>query len=238
MPLLEVSDLTVRFGGILALDRISFKVDYGETLAIVGPNGCGKTTLLNALSGFVKASGSIRIEGKEIASKPAWWRARRGFGRTMQVPRCFESLTLEENLGLANWATKLKASTNPLTRASQVIFSCFEPLLTPAQNPSTFAGLEKAVEAQLRRVFETSGSKLVMLDEPFAGQGKVCRDWVLSRIRGGDRSVAGSGLGPAVLVIEHHLDMILPVVDRVLALSRGQISFWGTKGEYNDKRIS
>lgn len=133
MPLLEVSDLTVRFGGILALDKISFQVDYGETLAIVGPNGCGKTTLLNALSGFVEASGSIRIEGQEIASKPAWWRARRCFGRTMQVPRCFESLTLKENLGLASWATKLMASTNPLTRASQVLLSCFEPLLAPAQ---------------------------------------------------------------------------------------------------------
>jgi branched-chain amino acid transport system ATP-binding protein len=236
MPLLEVSDLTVRFGGILALDRISFQVGYGETLAIIGPNGCGKTTLLNALSGFVGASGSIRIEGQEIVSKPAWWRARRCFGRTMQVPRCFESLALEDNLELARWATKLKPSTNPLTRASQVILSCFEPLLIPAQNPSTFIGLEKAVEVQLRRVFENSGNKLIMLDEPFAGQGKACRDWVLSRIRG-TRSV-GPGLSPAVLVIEHHLDMILPVVDRVLSLSRGQISFWGTKEEYNDQRIA
>ena len=237
MHLLEVSDLTVRFGGALALNRISFQVDYGETVAIVGPNGCGKTTLLNALSGFVEASGSIRIEGQEIASKPAWWRARRCFGRTMQIPKCFESLTLEENLELASWATKLKASTNPLTRASQVIFSCFEPLLAPTQSPSTFVGLEKSVESQLRRVLENGGHKLVMLDEPFAGQGKVCRDWVLSRIRG-TRSASDPELSPAVLVIEHHLDMILPVVDRVLSLSRGQISFWGTKEEYNDKRIA
>src|SRR5918912_4563926 len=102
MALLEVQGLTKRFGGFTAVDGVSFTVAQGEILGLLGPNGSGKSTTFNCIAGMLRpTSGSVRLEGREIAGVTADEACRRGIGRTFQIPRPFRSLSLLENAKLA-----------------------------------------------------------------------------------------------------------------------------------------
>ena len=96
--LFGVQDLTVRFGGVTAVDGVSATVDEGQFVGLIGPNGAGKTTFIDAVTGLVGASGSIRFSGEEISDKVAHQRIRSGLGRTFQSLELFEDLTIRENL--------------------------------------------------------------------------------------------------------------------------------------------
>src|SRR4051794_11086163 len=100
--MLELHDISVRFGGLKALERVSLSVQRGELAGLVGPNGAGKTTLFNVISGRARMRhGSIRFLGDDITSLPDYARARRGLGRTFQIPQPLQSLTVAENLRVA-----------------------------------------------------------------------------------------------------------------------------------------
>ena len=100
-PLLEVDAVTKRFGGFLALDRVSLQVKTGERLGLIGPNGSGKTTLINCVSGALPTDGGrILFEGRDITTVPAHQRTRLGIVRSFQIPKPFTSMTVLENLGI------------------------------------------------------------------------------------------------------------------------------------------
>src|ERR1700704_2563303 len=100
--MLEVTGLSKRFGGFLAVNRVSFEIQQGEILGLIGPNGSGKSTLFNLISGTLRPSeGSIRFAGAEISSLPAHDICRRGIARTFQIPRPFRKLSLLDNVALA-----------------------------------------------------------------------------------------------------------------------------------------
>src|SRR5436853_7668468 len=100
--MLAVSGLTKRFGGFLAVNRVSFEVAKGEILGLIGPNGSGKSTIFNLIAGTLRPSeGSVRFADSEIAGLPAHEICRRGIGRTFQIPRPFRKLSLVENVALA-----------------------------------------------------------------------------------------------------------------------------------------
>src|SRR5512141_2503438 len=100
--MLELADIDVRFGGIKALDGVSLAVGDGEILGLVGPNGAGKTTLFNVLSGTVRPQrGTLRFDGVDLAAERPHARARRGLGRTFQIPQPLHTLTVAENLQVA-----------------------------------------------------------------------------------------------------------------------------------------
>src|SRR6187401_538811 len=101
-PMLETRDLTIRFGGHVAVDRVSCRFEAGTLTAIVGPNGAGKTTLFNLISGQLRASeGQVLLEGVDITALPAPLRTRRGLGRAFQLTQLFPNLTVQENVRLA-----------------------------------------------------------------------------------------------------------------------------------------
>ena len=96
---LEVTDLTKRFGGFVALDSVSLHLDKGERLGLIGPNGSGKTTMINCISGALfNDEGKVEFEGKDITSLPAHKRAHMGIARSFQIPKPFKSMTVLENL--------------------------------------------------------------------------------------------------------------------------------------------
>lgn len=102
VPALEVEGLLVRFGGVVALDRVALTVPEGELRCLIGPNGAGKSSLFRAVTGGVRPSaGAVRVRGEDVTGRPAREVARRGVGVKTQVPALFDGLTVEENLWVA-----------------------------------------------------------------------------------------------------------------------------------------
>jgi branched-chain amino acid transport system ATP-binding protein len=211
--LLEVRNLTKRFGGLAANEDVSFSLDAGEILGLIGPNGAGKTTLFNSIAGFFAPSaGSILFESGEIAGLPPEKRAARGIARTFQIVRVFRSMTALEN-----------AMVGAMLHDKSV-----KRAAAKAREALEFAGLGKraGVEAQHLTVAEQkrlemaralAGSpRLLLLDEVMAGltppEVQECVALV-RKIR---------AQGTACIVVEHVMEGIMPLADRIVVLDGGR----------------
>ena len=238
MSLLEVRDITLRFGGITALDRVSFSVERGEVFAIVGPNGAGKSTLFNLVSRFCEpAEGEVRFEGESILDRPASGIAALGIGRTFQNIELFELSTVLENL-LVGRHVRRRASI-----ASQIFFTpgvrreevahraaverVIDFLDLQPYREQRIAGLPYGV----RKVVEVGRAlaiepKLILLDEPASGLSpEETRDM---RFRIDD---IRRRMGITVVMVEHDMGLVTAVSDRVLVLADGQVVTSGTPAE-------
>jgi branched-chain amino acid transport system permease protein len=163
--ILELEDLTVRFGGVLAVDRLSLEVRRGETVSIIGANGGGKTTLFNAIAGLVPPTGGdIRYEGQSIARVPVSERARRGIARTFQIPRLMDSMSVWENVLLASRHGKQSARAVDHTAWTlhtvglQTMWLAPAGILTP--------GLRRRLEVARALALDPN---VILLDEVMAG---------------------------------------------------------------------
>ena len=180
-PLLTVSDLSMRFGGLLAVDQIAFAVQPDEVFAIIGPNGAGKTTVFNCVSGFYRPSGgAIALAGEPIAGLPSHQVARRGLVRTFQNIRLFKSLTVLENLlvaqhqqvetgllpGLLATAAYRRAEQEALERAAQWLDYVGLRELANREASGLSYGQQRRLE--IARCMITK-PRLLLLDEPAAG---------------------------------------------------------------------
>lgn len=212
-PLLEVRDLSVRFGGLLALDQVSFKLRRGETLSIIGANGAGKTTLFNAITGFVQpTSGEILFRGGTVTVLPVIGRVRLGMARTFQIPRLLSELSVWENVVLA--ARHGRQKHQPVQHAAWVLRTVgldemwLEPVarLTPGHQR----------ELELARVLALQPD-LVLLDEVMAGMTKEEQERVRNIIRRmSDFGVVG------IVCVEHVIAAIADLSDRMLVLDFGR----------------
>jgi len=223
-PVLAISNLHVSFGGATALDGIEVTLCEGEALAVVGPNGSGKTSLLNALSGLVQCDGNVELSGRDIIRLPSWIRARLGLRRTFQHPRQFDGLGWDGNIHLASFSSAQRPLGSLLKRITATVKAAFVPLtLSNSQilNPRP----ESPARLQLQRAFDPQAS-VVLLDEPLAGKPASWISDVLDRIRTHKRS------GGSVIVVEHNVQAILPVIDRVLMLDKGRARFLGSVEDY------
>jgi len=222
MSLLTVSHVTRMFGGNRAVDDVSFEMT-DNTLAIVGPNGAGKTTLLNLIAGQLHPThGMIRFRDRNITRFPPWRVARMGMVKTYQIVRPFRSLTVDENLVLFS---ELRGTVD----REEVLA---ETGLTDWRNYPTGAlpfGLLKRLE--LAKGLATNPD-LLLLDEPIGG---LSRTEALALV---GTLAALKARGVRMLIVEHRLAEILPVVDRVLALDRGRVIFHGSRSEfYHDSAV-
>jgi branched-chain amino acid transport system ATP-binding protein len=226
--LLEVGNLSLRFGGIVALNDVSFMVAPGELLAIVGPNGAGKTSLLNCITGAYHASaGRIVFAGGEITHAPAYTAAKRGIARTFQHNELFPQLDVLENLLLARhalldygllsaglyfgrcryWELAQRAKVEAI-----VEFFELEPYRKCLVGDLPYGiqkivGLARALAAEPR---------LVLLDEPSAGLNRQEKEDLaryLLRVR--------HELEPTIIWIEHDMQLVRDLADRVLVLHYG-----------------
>lgn len=216
--LLEVVGLTKRFGGVTAVDNCSFEVATGTITALIGPNGSGKTTAFNLMTGYLKGdSGQIRFDGHEIAKPRPSSLYRRGLSRTFQQARIFPELSVQENLVIASgysWPEMFGArvSKSDRERAETMLeeFHLFELADLPAAELSY--GQRKLLEFAAVLM---SRPKLVLLDEPTAGVNPVMIDTMERHIRARNQD------GVTFLVVEHDMQLVMRLCDPVIVLDRG-----------------
>jgi branched-chain amino acid transport system ATP-binding protein len=224
--LLEMKEITVRFGGLIANDGISFDVAAHQISGVIGPNGAGKSTLMNVVSGFVKPrSGTVTFDGRLIdrARPPA--RARLGLGRTFQVPRLFRGLTVAENLSVAARQTRASRSV-----PDDVLEACGVGGLADYRVEQLDGGQQRFVE--LARCLATR-PRLVLLDEPTTGlrENEIERlGALLKRLR--------DEFAVASLIISHDMTLIHAACDHVAMLNFGRLITQGTAAEVcRDSRV-
>ena len=236
--LLEVSDVTVRFGGITALDRVSFSVHHGTIAGLIGPNGAGKTTLFNCLSRLYQFSeGRILFEGAPLTSFAAHKIAALGIGRTFQNLALFRTMTVLDNVMIGGHCqTKSGFLSNALRlpwvrredaalRESAAEAIQLLDLQDAAHRPVSDLpfGTQKRVE--LARAL-LSKPKLLLLDEPAAGLNHEEVDALRVLLRRIQQE-----LKLTILLVEHHMSLVMKVSDQVVALDFGRKIADGTPAE-------
>jgi branched-chain amino acid transport system ATP-binding protein len=224
-PVLATEDLTIRFGGHVAVDRVSCAFERGTLTAIVGPNGAGKTTYFNLISGQLPAtSGRVLLDGQDItrASVPA--RTGRGIGRAFQLTNLFPGLTVRENVRLVVQAraargfdlASVAASDRDMIEAADRILDRVD-LLDAASQPASALphGDQRKLEVALMIALEPS---VLMFDEPTAGMSvdevPVVLDLIAELKRDSSRTI---------LLVEHKMDVIRTLADRIIVLHNGQL---------------
>ncbi|WP_269499311.1 high-affinity branched-chain amino acid ABC transporter ATP-binding protein LivG [Castellaniella sp. S9] len=227
--LLKVSGLTMRFGGLLAVDQVEFEVRRDEVFAIIGPNGAGKTTVFNCVGGFYKpTTGDILMDGQPITGQPSHKVARHGLVRTFQNVRLFKSLTVLENLLVAQHTQMQTGLVRGLFKAPSFRKSESEAKRRAAEwldfmDIRQYANREAGTLAyghqrrlEIARCMITK-PRLLMLDEPAAGlnpQEKRDLQALIDQLR--------REFGVAVLLIEHDMSLVMGVSDRILVMEHGK----------------
>ncbi|MEO7335724.1 MAG: ABC transporter ATP-binding protein [Caldimonas sp.] len=240
-PLLGVHGVTVRFGGIVALDAISFDVARGHVCGLIGPNGAGKTTLFNCLSRLYRyQDGDIRFEGRSITALPTHGIAGLGIGRTFQNLAMFRTLSVRQNvmvgahsrsssgfLASALQLPKVKAEERQLQERAEQIMA-FLGLGAVAARPVGTLPFATQKRVELGRAL-AADPKLLLLDEPAAGLNHEELDELARLIR-----EIRDRLGVTVLLVEHHMGLVMGVSDRIVALNFGRKIADGTPAEVRD----
>ncbi|MEP6843231.1 MAG: ABC transporter ATP-binding protein [Pseudolysinimonas sp.] len=216
--LLVVDQLTKRFGGVTAVDACSFEVQAGTITALIGPNGSGKTTAFNMITGYLKPdSGSIRFRGHTIARPRPAELYRRGLSRTFQQARIFPELSVEENLVVAagySWRQLFgrRVSASDRERAANTLAEFRLDALASLPASDLSYGQRKLLEFAAVLM---SDPVLVLLDEPTAGVNPVMIDTMEQHIR--SRHAAGV----TFLIVEHDMQLVMRLCDPVIVLDRG-----------------
>ena len=220
MPnVLRADGVTVKFGGVTAVNNVSLSLGSGEILGLIGPNGAGKTTLFNAVTGFAPMhSGKITLLDKDITALPAFKRTRLGFGRTFQTERPFEELTVLENVLVAAFLTAKRRS-----EAERLAMSVLEQvgLADRAHQPALDLNLARRRRLELAKALAVK-PKVIFLDEIMAGLNPPALREMIAFVR----SLSGQGL--AVLMVEHIMEAIIELSDHVIVLASGEKIAEGT----------
>jgi branched-chain amino acid transport system ATP-binding protein len=215
-PILNVTSLVKRFGGFSALDGLSFHVASGEILGLVGPNGSGKTTAINVISGlYAPDGGEVRFDGASIGGVASHKLVHSGINRTFQVPKPFMSLTVRENVQVA--LSHGRPATTPPTIAELLDEYRLADL---ANRPASELNSAQQKMLDLTRALATR-PRLLLLDELAAGLNPAELDWIAGRIK----QLAASGV--AIIVVEHLMGFIEHITDRVIVLNAGKEIFEG-----------
>ena len=226
---LEVDDVHKRFGGLRAIAGVSFAVEAGQLLGLIGPNGAGKTTIFNMISGIYRTDrGRIRLQDHDITNRRPTEIAQLGVGRTFQVPRTFNHMTVEENL-LVPALRARRSREGALARVADLLreIGLFDRRY---RNASELAGAERQL-LQFARAIVTA-PRLLILDELFAGASAGVVDLMI----GMTRSLAERGV--ACLVISHDIVSLPRLCDEVIVLTEGSILTRGALAEVRqDPRV-
>lgn len=235
--LLSVEGLTRRFGGVVAVDGVSFGVGEGEIVGLIGPNGAGKTTVINLLTGLLKPSGgSITFDGTRLDLLPAHRIARAGVARTYQNVRLFRGLSALDNVIVgthghtsASFAARLVFSP-AVRREEEAAREQARGLLARvnlaprAGSRATSLPYGEQRRLEIARAL-ASRPRLLLLDEPAAGMNPAEMDQLIALIR----SLRDEG--QTILLIEHNMQVVMGVCDRIVVLSFGKKIAEGTPGE-------
>ena len=244
-PILEVSGVVRRFGGIIAVDGATFAVDRGSVTALIGPNGAGKTTLFNVITGFYRAErGSVRFDGREVARRPPHVIARLGMVRTFQITKALARMPVIDNMTLA-------ARDQPGERLSGLLTHPFASLrrerevqerakelldvfqLTRLQNEyaGTLSGGQRKLLEFARALM--AEPRMLLLDEPMAGINPTLGARLLDHMH---RLREEQGM--TFLFVEHDMEVVMGHSDRVIVMAEGQVIASGAPEEVRrDRRV-
>ena len=220
-PLLSVSGVVKRFGGMRALDNVSLELAAGEILGLVGPNGSGKTTLINVISGIYHPdAGDVRFHGRPVQGLPPYRLARLGINRTFQVPKPMKDMSVHENVQVA--ATFGGGDRiEPDSVLERVGLSEF------AEREAGTLNTSQQKQLDLARALAT-GPELLLVDEIGAGLNpEELREMA-------DRLLELKEQGVALLVVEHLLDFLNRITQRVIVLSAGSQIFEGSLSDASE----
>jgi branched-chain amino acid transport system ATP-binding protein len=216
-PILEVSGVVKRFGGFHALDGLSFHVSPGEILGLVGPNGSGKTTAINVISGlYAPDAGSVSFTQTQVGGMASHKLVHLGINRTFQVPKPFMSLTVKQNVEVARTYGGAADKAPPMVDLLEEY-----RLGEVANRPASDLTNAQQKMLDLVRALATQ-PKLLLLDELAAGLNPTELDWIAGRIK----ALAQGGL--AIIVVEHLMGFIEQITDRVIVMNAGKEIFEGT----------
>jgi len=238
--LLEVDDVTIRFGGLTALDSVTFDIREGEILGLIGPNGAGKTTCFNVMTGVYQAtSGQVRFDGTVLAGLKRHNITKLGMARTFQNIRLFHSMTVLENVMVGAdahskvgfWDALLRTPRHRNTEAESTARAkeLLKIVGITARHNELAANLSYGDQRRLEiaRAMAT-GPKLLCLDEPAAGFNPAEKQRLMELIR----KVRDEGY--TVLLIEHDMRLVMGVTDRIVVLEFGRKIAEGTPTEIRD----
>lgn len=241
---LAAKNIVRRFGGLYAVNDVSFDVRRGEILGLIGPNGAGKTTMFDLLAGSVlPSSGDIVLNGKSVSGESAHRRIGRGLGRTFQIPRPLANLSLVENVMLAGQGQtgerllanflvpwRIRAEERIAEEKAMELLDLVT-LSKLAHSPARILSGGQRKLLELARVMMASPS-IILLDEPAAGVNATLLEVIMDRIR------EINARGVTFLLIEHNIDMVTRLCHRVLVMAIGKLIAEGTAGEVaRDPRV-
>jgi branched-chain amino acid transport system ATP-binding protein len=220
--MLAVEGLCKRFGGFLAVNQVSFEVRKGEILGLIGPNGSGKSTTFNLIAGTLRpTTGSIRLEGVEIANLAAHAICRRGVGRTFQIPRPFRRLSLIENVALAAYyGDGSSVSRAEAWSHAQEVLNLVGLPTDPAATPNGL-GTAALKKLELARALATK-PRLLLADESLGGLDSTEMERAASLLES-----IRSRMGVTIVWVEHIMGVLMRIVDRVIVLDHGEKIFDG-----------
>jgi branched-chain amino acid transport system ATP-binding protein len=223
-PVLSVHNLSKRFGGIVAVDGVSFEVNPGEILGIIGPNGSGKSTLFNCILGqLAPTSGEVRLDGQPITGMRACDLSRLGLARTFQLLQVFPQLSVAENLILAGqehkgtmWSRLVGRPDAGLTETAAEMIAFFR-LGGVANQPagSLSYGQQKLLDAAMAFM---ARPRLVLLDEPAGGVNPTMLADLRERLRAINVQARAT-----FAIIEHNMDFVMSLCTRILVLAEGRV---------------
>jgi ABC-type branched-subunit amino acid transport system ATPase component/branched-subunit amino acid ABC-type transport system permease component len=230
---LSVRGATVSYGGALAVDNVSLDIAPGEVVGLIGPNGSGKTSLIDAISGFAKSSGSVMIDGRPIDRLAPHKRAQLGLSRCFQGLELFKGISVLENIQIAcdqrHWLSYFSDLIRPRVRvplsalAVEVIdeFGLLDHL---DQLPTALSNGQRRLVGLARAI--AAGPKILLLDEPAAGLDDSESAALITAIRD-----LAKQRGLAVLLVEHDMTVVMSACDRIVAIAAGRVIAEGTPAE-------
>lgn len=214
-PLLELVGVHKHFGAHVVLNDVGFRVAPGEIVGLVGPNGSGKTTTINVISGLLQAdAGQVNFQGRNINRLPMYQRARAGINRSFQVPKVFRDMTVRENVEVAARTVRLDdAQVQRILQETELVELAERSAGSLTVNQQKLLDLGRALATR---------PKLLLVDEIGAGLNPAELGGIAALLQ---RLAAG---GIALIVVEHLLDFLNRITERVIVLGAGRMLFEGT----------
>ncbi len=233
---LEIKGLTKNFGGLRAVNNVGFSMERDQILGLIGPNGAGKTTLLRLITGILKPdAGNVRFTGKEIIGRKTWDIVNMGIACTFQNMRPFRRLPIIANVMVSclspramkrgEWVKRLEAKAMDALEFAGISDMALEKASTLSQGDLKRLEVARAVATE---------PELLLLDEPFGGLSPAETDLMaksIKRLHKGGRFGRLHSEGPAMIIVEHKLQWLMEIVDRIIALNFGTVIADGTPDE-------
>ncbi len=232
-PLLEIDNVSKRFGGLSAIDGASISLASGKLHAIIGPNGAGKTTLFNVISGTLKpTSGRIRFLGRDITNEPVHRISRLGLARTLQIKSVFPGMTVRENLWIAaqsrDGVFKPFAKAKNANRANEKADALCAELGLSELAEQKAANLSYGDIALLEIGLSlATDPKLLLLDEPICGMGPAETEQTVAKIQELSKRID-------IIIIEHDIEVIFNIADDIIVMAQGRVLARGTADEISN----